>query len=197
MICLKTEKTAIIIVLITIYSINWANLSEAMPIMQEESSIEIAFESKLNLSQIEKPFPFHGWVNFTEYVVRPVTIHLDPYSDIGEVYLSQYDFTFQTPDSIPFDGIICIEPENITLPTPTLTITGYYEQGMWRTSINSISYIIPCTYYNENETEKNETVEGFIKQGGEDVNPYLIGIPILAVVSGIAAVLVKRRIKEG
>jgi len=182
--------------LIFIYSINWANLSEAMPIMEEESSIEVVFESKLNFSKIENPFPFHGWVNYTEYAVRPLTIHLDPNSDIGDVYLSQYDFTFQLPDSIPFDGIICIEPENITLPTPTLIINGYVEQGMWRTSFPSISYIIPCTYYEENETEENETGEEFIEQRKENTNLFLIGIPILAVVSGIAVVLVKRKIKE-
>ncbi len=155
-------------------------------IWESELTIEIMFDkSGFNLSQSNEPVTFHGLVNFTSISVIPLTLHLEPFSDLGDVFLSQYEFTFRLPDSIPFDGLIPIPPELNLTAIPQLTIHGYVEQGVLQSDIPPMSCIIPVYYYEEEESI-NETKEP--KEKGDAL--LLVSIPSCFVISIIFIILI-------
>jgi hypothetical protein len=141
-----------------------------------ELTIEIEFDKDtLNLSQNTSSIIFFGWVIWNGYAALPLTVHLTAHSDIGDVFLSQYDFTFQTPDSIPFDGIITHQLESQPVATPQLTIGGTVEQGGLNYNLPPTSYLVPIYSYKEEEISPKEAKEP------ENSHNYfiLLGLPSL------------------
>lgn len=166
-------RTVLFAILILFCSIIWSVRARSKDIPDMELTIEIVLDkSAYNLSRSDEPVTFHGWVNYTGVSVIPLTVHLEVYSDIGEDFLSQYDFTFRLPDSIPFNGSNPIEIEMDWMDTPQLTISGYVQQRGLQYEIPPQSCIIPIYYYEEEEGI-NETTE----KKEEDLNLFLVGIP--------------------
>ncbi|MEE9151932.1 MAG: hypothetical protein V3U20_08895 [Thermoplasmata archaeon] len=186
------ERAIVIAFLILLCTINWSATALTNGIPDWELTIEIGFDkSAFNLSQSDEPVTFHGWVNYTGVSVIPLTVHLEPYSDLGDVFLSQYDFTFRLPDSIPFDGLNPIEPEWNSTITPALTISGYVQQGGLQTDIPSQSCIIPVYYYEEEEG-MNETDE----PKEQEFDFLLVAIPSYLLVSLIFISLVSWKTRK-
>jgi hypothetical protein len=175
-------------IIITIFTAPTQGLDNPQP----ELTIEMDFDKpRYNLSRPEESITFHGWVNWTGVSVIPITIHLYGSSDIGEVYLTPSTFTFQLPDSIPFDGLIPIPPENITTATPALTIGGYYDKGGIRTNIAPRSCIIPVYYWEENQTldvEEEPNEENHIL-------PLIVG-SYLVITTVFVAVISRKTVKS-
>ncbi len=186
------RRAALIAAVFFVCSLNLGNLIQAQDDPTGELTIELSLEeSDINLSQNIEPYTFRGWVNWTGISVMPFTVHLIPTCDIGNVFLSQYDFTFQLPDSIPFDGLIVIEPEKITLATAVLTMNGYVDEGGLRYSMTPTSYILPIRFYKEDEPVY-ETVE----HNDQDNVLLLRGITGLMMISVVAIVFTRRKMKK-
>lgn len=185
-------RVVLFAILILLCSIIWSALAHSNDIPDIELTIEIVFDkSAYNLSRSDEPVTFHGWVNYTGVSVICFTLHLEPCSDLGDVFLSQYDFTFRLPESIPFDGINPIDDGYNSQATPVLTISGYVEEGGIRTSIAPTSWIIPVYYYEEEE-DLNETKE----QKEQDINLFLVSIPGYLLISLIFISLTTWKIEK-
>ncbi len=124
-------------------------VSQGVP--EWEITIEFAFDPEtLNLSEYPPAILFDGWVNFTGYSVAPTDVHLTPSSDLGCVYFSQYDFSFHTPESIPFNGLITNDVEG-NFSYPSMMISGTFTQGALQYPINPITVFIPAYYFIEED----------------------------------------------
>lgn len=155
-----------------------------------EISFEIVFdEETLNLSLDPNAITFQGWVNSTGYYALPLTIHLYVSSDLGDAYLSQYEFTFQTPTSYAYTGLISNEAERNSTYTYCLIMGGTIEQGGIQSTISPISQIIPAYYWEEEEKDIKEHQ----KPDTPNDIPFIFALPFLLVVLGIYIKFVKPR----
>jgi hypothetical protein len=147
----------------------------ASDFQEEDGGIEVVFDPEtLNFTLEPAAILFDGWVNFTGYAVAPVTVHLSMSAEFGTVYLSQYDFVFHTPDSIPFDGLILLPFDFNYTFTNSMMITGTYEQYGLLFPIN------PMTCFNESYYwEEEEAVPEYPKPPESDEFPYFLGLPPL------------------
>ncbi|UCE73888.1 MAG: hypothetical protein JSV56_12850 [Methanomassiliicoccales archaeon] len=153
--------------------------------------IEFDFDKPLyNLSESNDPITFHGWVNYTGVPTIPFTLHISAQSDIGEVYLSQSDFTFRASDSIPFNGLNQIQQEGNFTTEPQLTISGYIQKGGLTYEVPPSTSIIPIVYYEEEVEEQNETRE--FKQKIDSF--FILGIPSLLILYGFYIAFVRRKL---
>jgi len=144
------KKSIFITMILLLFLVNHTVSATTSILWEGELTIEIVFDkSEFNLSQSQETITFHGWVNYTGVSVIPFTIHLKCQSDLGEVFLSQYEFTFRLPDSIPFNGIIPIPLEGNFFATPQMTISGFIEQGGIQYEMPPQTYLIPVDYYEE------------------------------------------------
>lgn len=189
---LKTGPFVITLTFIALFSLFSSSFGEADDIPPRELTLEIVYEkSEFNLSRSREPITFDGWVNYTGYSAIPITIHLEAFSDLGDVFLSQYDFTFRIPDSIPFDGFIPIPIDWNFSSTPQMTFYGYVEQGGIQYDIGTVTYIIPVYYYDE-EATISEPIEK------EEQNSSILWVTIIAllVLIKIFTVFMKRKIRR-
>ncbi len=154
-------------------------------------TVTISFEGEvkeININQSNAPLILHGSVGYDGISVRPVTITLAPYCDVGEATLSQYEFVFHLPDTIPFDAYIFISPETENDTMGMLTLNIIYTEGGIQYDAGSVSQIFLVLNYDENETAKaqfkmNNGYPGFL----------LLGIPAVIISSGIIIVLDRRK----
>lgn len=154
-------------------------------------TITISLEAevkKININQSSLPLILHGSVGYDGISVRPVTITLAPYCDVGEVTLSQYEFVFHLPDTIPFDAYIFINPETENDTMGMLILDMIYSEGGIQYDAGSVSQIFLVLNYDENETVKEQ-----IKLNSEHPNFLLLGIPAVLISSGIIIVLDRRK----
>jgi hypothetical protein len=159
---------------------------------EEDLTSEIVFDKEtLNLSRNPPAVTFQGWLNFTGYVLAPITVHLDPSSDLGCVYLSQYEFTFQTPESVAYTGLITIEiDENFTI-TPALTLQGTFEQAGIKSTISPSSTIIPAYYWEEEESD----IPNPLNQDRLGGIPLVFALPFLLVFFGSFIIMTRSKVK--
>lgn len=179
------ERVFILIAAILLCSLPF--IGSASPITS--ITISLGGEVKtININQSNAPLIIHGSVGYEGISIRPVTITLEPYCDVGEVVLTQYEFVFHLPDTIPFDAFIYIAPETENDTVGTLTLNGYYSEGGIQQSINAVSQIFYVLNYGENETP-SEKVE--LKK--EEINLFLVGFPIYLLISIIFILAVSRK----
>ena len=156
-------------------------------------TIEIVFdEETLNLSLNPNAVTFSGWVNWTGYTLVPITLHLQACSDLGDVYLSQYDFTFQTPESYPFTGLITNGFEGNFTASFHMTISGTFEQGGVIQNINPITWLVPAYYWEE---EENDIIDYENPQRSDDI-PSLIALPFLPISLGAYLIVIRPRLRK-
>jgi hypothetical protein len=165
----------------------------APDIPEWDLTIEVAFDPEtLNLSEYPPAILFDGWVNFTGYTAVPVNVHLTPSSDLGCVYLSQYDFSFHTPESIPFNGLITNEIEG-NFSFYSLTFAGSVEQGGLQYGLSPSTTIIPVYYLIEEDEDIPEPPE----PPKSDDFPYFLGLPPLIFCVLYVVIIRPRMIKNG
>lgn len=187
---LSLVKKSVIITTILLFSlVNQTVSAKTSIIWEAELTIEIVFDkSEFNISQSREPITFHGWVNYTGISLIPFTIHLECQSDLGEVFLSQYEFTFRLPDSIPFEGFIPISPEWNYFTTPQMTISGYVEQGGIQYEMPPQTCLIPVHYYEE-VNSIDETID--LRENND--YSFLLEFLVLLVLFTIFIRLLRRR----
>jgi hypothetical protein len=141
-----------------------------------EITIEVTFNPEtLNLSEYPPAILFDGWVNYTGYSVTPIDVHLTPSSDLGCVYFSQYEFSFHTPESIPFNGLITNELDG-NFSFYSMYIHGTFTQGAFQYPINPITVFIPVHYLWEEEEEAEPEP---LEPPKSDDFPFFLGLPPL------------------
>lgn len=160
--------------------------------LDEDLTFDIVFnEETLNLSQNPPAVTFQGWVNFSDYVLAPITVHLSMSSDLGCVYLSQYDFTFQTPESIPYTGLITMEVDENSTQTFALDLHGTVEQAGIQYDMGSMSRIIPAYYWEEEQ----EVVAPAKSEKAHDTL-FIFALPFLLVFLGVYMTLIRPKLRK-
>ncbi len=185
----RRGKLFIIIVMILLLSPYFK--ASANPI----GTISISLEGEvkeININQSDRPLIIHGSVGYEGVSVRPVTITLDPICDVGDVILTQYEFVFHVPDTIPFDALIFIYPETENDTVGTLILNSYFSVGVIQQNGNPVAQIFTVLNYDENE----EIIESVIYRI-EPQNYFLIGIPALMSTIGTAIIFIIIKKKRG
>ena len=113
----------------------------------------------VNINQSNEPLIMHCAVGFEGVSVLPYTIHMAASSDVGEVYLTQYQFVFHYPETIPFDAIIFIDPETENDTEGVISLSAYNEVGGVRQSLGTVMQIITVLNYDLYQTDVNNSIE--------------------------------------
>jgi hypothetical protein len=138
-------------------------------------SLEIEFdEIAYNASQSRDPITFHGWLNWTGYSVREINVHLYGTCSLNDVYLSQYDFSFHLPQSIPFTGFIPIPQDLNSTKMVNIIFTAIAEQGATQSS-GSVQASLIVRYW---EPEENNVTVSLGSQSNPNY-PLIFGLPSL------------------
>ena len=184
----RAVRTVLIVAGLFLLCLGWAGYPVRAP-----GTITIGFEAKppeININESNRLLIMHGYVGYNGVSVRPFTIYLEPICDVGDAYLSRYEFVFHVPDSIPFDAFIFIFPDTENDTQGTITLKVSYSEGIIKQEAGSVSQIITVLNYNENEVP-NETIE----ETNIDDQLWLKGLIGLTCVSVITIFFAKRKMK--
>lgn len=182
------ERVFFLIAVISLCSLPFTGSASPITVITIRLEAEV---KTININQSNLPLIIHGSVGYEGISIRPVTITLEPFCDVGEVVLTQYEFVFHLPDTIPFDALIYITPETENDTLGTLTLNGYHSEGGIEQPINPVSQIFYVLNYGENET----LAEPF-RPKWENLNSSLFSLPAIAIILGIAIVSIGKKMKR-
>lgn len=149
----------------------------------------------VNINKSNEPLIMHCAVGFQGASVLPYTVHMDASSDVGEVYLTQYQFVFHYPETVPFDAIIFIDPETENDTEGQISLTPYYEEGGVRYSLGTVSQIITILNYDPDYIEENES-KGFAGSEYSNDPIFLFAFPSLFIFLAVLIVIIRPRLKK-
>jgi hypothetical protein len=149
----------------------------------------------VNINQSNEPLIMNCSLGYQGVSALPYTIYMDAYCDVGEVYLTQYQFVFHLPDTIPFDAIIFIDPETENDTQGVISLSAYYEAGGVRQSYGPVSQLIIVQNYDPTRIEENITPEFF---GYEDsYEPIFIYVlPSLFIFLGVYVKVIRPKLRK-
>jgi hypothetical protein len=110
----------------------------------------------ININQSNEPVIMHCTISFDGVSVMPYTIYMNGTCDVGEVYLTQYQFVFHYPETIPFDAIIHIDPSTQNNTQGEFVLSGYYSEGGLQYTISPVGQIIEIYNYDPDHEEGKE-----------------------------------------
>ena len=132
----------------------------------------------VNINQSNDPVIMPCTITFDGYSALPYTVYVDAKCDVGEVYLTQNEFVFHYPETVPFDAIVMIDPNTANDTQGTLTIGGYCQEGGIQYNINPVSQIIQVLNYDPNYEEGKELDVAVPSQPSNDIL-FFYGFPSL------------------
>ena len=149
----------------------------------------------ININQSNEPLVMHCAIGFDGVSVLPYTVYMEGSSDVGDVYLTQYQFVFHYPETIPFDAIIFIDPETANNTQGELVISGHNEEGGIVYNVNPVMQIFEVLNYDPNQTIEIETKKTM--EPDFPLDPlFLFGLPSLIVLFGVYVGVFKPRLSK-
>jgi hypothetical protein len=149
----------------------------------------------VNINQSNEPLIMGCTIHFEGVSVLPYTVYVDASCDVGEVYLTQYQFVFHYTETIPFDAIIFIDPETENNTQGELVLWGHNEEGGVVHNVNPVFQIIEVLNYDPNQTMEIESIRTTSSEYPWDPL-FLFGLPSLLVLFGVYIGIVRPRLSK-
>lgn len=149
--------------------------------------------SCVNINQSNEPVVIHCSLSYEGISVLPYAVYLDACFENGDVYLTQYEFVFHYPETIPFDAIVLIDPDTANDTQGNLVISGYSEEGGLQYGLFSVSRIINIYNYDPDYDEGKELSLAAPSQPSNEIIFYY-GIPSLLFFLGVYLSFVRPRL---
>ena len=149
----------------------------------------------VNINQSNEPLTMNCAIGYQGVSALPDTIYMAASCDVGEVYLTQYQFVFHYPETIPFDAIIYIDPETENDTQGVFTLQAYYEKGALRSSLAPVSQIIIVHNYDPEHIEENESIK--ITGPENSIDPlFLFAFPSLFIFLGVYVKIIRPKLRK-
>lgn len=149
----------------------------------------------VNINQSNEPLTMNCSISYQGVSALPYIIYMSVSCDVGEVYLTQYQFIFHYPETIPFDAIIYIDPETENDTKGVFTLQAYYEKGALRSSLAPVSQIIIVQNYDPDYIEENISTKFFGSEDSDDPL-FLFALPSLFIFLGIYVIIIRPKLRK-